>query len=139
VVAIDAEALEKSLRSEALVDRELAAKKLAEAGEQGARALIRVATDQAAPSAVRVTAARYLPVAEDIEGALASLLSDPLPVLRFLSLQKAEQVHATRLAPLVEALTRDPATFWDLDTEIAVREIATRVLASLTAAPPEKG
>ena len=132
MVTGDLDALDAGLRSQGLVDREVAAAKLAAAGRDGARVLAKVATDVGAPPAVRVTALRHLPADNGAANALRTLLHDALPVLRVVALGKVEQSHAATLAPLVEPLTRDPATFWDLDEEIAVADVAARVLASLS-------
>lgn len=124
-------ALEAALRSESLLDREAAAMQLAAAGIEGARVLIRLALDRGAITAARVTALRHLqPDKMDI-AALRALLGDAVPVLRLLALEKVEQAHVTLLSPQVEILTRDPATVWDLDEEIAVARVAARVLVSL--------
>jgi hypothetical protein len=124
--------LEARLRSERLVVREVAAERLAATGRLDARVLARVATDVGAPTAVRVTALRHLPADDGAADALRMLLDDALPVIRVVALGKVEQSHAVALAPLVEPLTRDPGTFWDLDVEIAVADVAARVLASLS-------
>lgn len=123
--------LEAGLRSPGLLIREVAAARLAAGGRVEARVLAKVATDVGAPPAVRITALRYLPADDGAANALRTLLDDALPVLRVLALGKVEQSHAAAFAPLVEPLTREPATFWDLDEEIAVAEVAARVLASL--------
>ncbi|WP_437946522.1 hypothetical protein WME98_37485 [Sorangium sp. So ce296] len=132
MVTDDLGALEAGLRSEGFLDREVAATKLVAAGRDGARVLVQVATDRGAPQAVRVTALRHLPADEGATDALRTLLGDGLPVLRVVALDKVEQARAAVLAPLVEALTRDPATFCDLDEEISVADVAARVLASLS-------
>jgi hypothetical protein len=124
--------LEAGLRSEGLLERDVAAAKLIGAGREGARVLATVAADRSAAPAVRVTALRHLPADDEAVDVLRSLLGDALPVLRSIALGKVEEAHAISLAPLVEALTRDPARFWDLDEEIAVAHVAARVLASLS-------
>jgi hypothetical protein len=139
MVAADLDALERRLAYAELLDREVAAASLAAAGGDGARVLARVAGDERAPSHVRVTALRHLPVAEASPETLRRLLEAPLPVIRVLALEKIEQARATTLTALVEALTRDPSSFWDLDEEIAVAEVAARVLRALESGPGDKG
>jgi hypothetical protein len=128
---IDLHGLEKRMWSDTFLVREDAAMKLAEEGERGARVLAKIATDQGVPAAVRVTAIRHLKAFDGIEHALASLLTDALPVLRVWALEKTQQTHSTGLRSTVKELTRDPARFWDLDEEISVAEVATRVLEAL--------
>ena len=91
------------------------------------------ALDQSLPGQVRVTALRHLPADAMVPDMLRALLSDALPVIRILALEKTEQAQARELMPLVEKLTHDPAVLWDLDDEIFVAKVATRVLAALSA------
>ena len=53
--------LEKQLRSEELIDREVAATRLAQAGHDGVRMLAAIAIDTNASPASRLTALRHLP------------------------------------------------------------------------------
>jgi hypothetical protein len=135
MVTNELDGLEAGLRAVGLFEREVAATKLAAAGREGGRVLAAVATDRGAATAVRVTALRHLPADDEAVDALRELLGDALPVIRVVALDKVEAARALALAPLVEALTRDPATMWDLDEEIAVARVAARVLASLSPRP----
>jgi hypothetical protein len=45
-----------------------------------------------------------------------------------------EDARARALIPLIRKLTADPATYWDLDEEIVIGAVASRVLASLSSA-----
>jgi hypothetical protein len=132
MVSTELNELEVGLRSEGFLDREVAAQKLMAAGRDGVRVLATVATDQRATTAARVTALRHLPAGEQSIEALRALLNDALPVLRVVALRKVEETGVTIVMPLVEALTRDRASFWDLDEEVIVADVAARVLGSLS-------
>src|SRR4051812_39848376 len=123
--------LEAALRSTVFLDREIAGRTLADSGSGGARVLASVVADVAAAPEARVTALRHLPAGEEIDHALRVALNDALPVIRVLALKKVTEAHATGLRTLVEPLTRDPASFWDLDEEISVAAVAAHTLASL--------
>ena len=126
--------LEKQLRSEELIDREVAATRLAQAGHDGVRMLAAIAIDTSASPASRLTALRHLPADEEAVPVLRLLLNDPLATLRHGALNKAEDARARALIPLIRKLTADPATYWDLDEEIVIGAVASRVLASLSSA-----
>ena len=124
--------LEEQLRSEELIDREVAATRLVQAGHEGIRVLAAIAMDAHATPASRLTALRYLPANEEAVPVLRRLLNDPLPTLRHGALNKAEHARARTLIPLIRKLTADPAIYWDLDEEIAIGTVARRVLDSLS-------
>jgi HEAT repeat protein len=124
--------LEEQLRSEELIDREVAATRLAQAGHEGVRLLAAIAMDPHADPGSRLTALRHLPANEEAVPVLRRLLDDPLPTLRHAALDKAEQARAWTLIPLIRKLTADPESYWDLDEEIAIGAVARRVLHSLT-------
>jgi hypothetical protein len=125
-------ALEASLRSASLLERETAALQVAATGVEGVRVLTRIASDPKACTDARVTALRHLPSGEMDLSALRALLGDATPVVRLLALGKVQEARVTLLAPQVVTLTSDPAIVWDLDEEIAVARVAARVLASLS-------
>lgn len=124
--------LAAQLRSDALIDREVAAAGLVQAGREGLGVLAAVAMDALETPATRLTALRHLPANEEIGPLLRLLLDDPLPTLRSVALDKAEQARARTLIPLVRRLTADPASYWDLDEEIVIGAVARRVLESLS-------
>jgi hypothetical protein len=82
--------------------------------------------------ASRLTALRHLPANEEAVPVLRRLLNDPLPSLRNVALHKAEDARARTLIALIRKLAADPATYWDLDEEIAVATVARQVLDSLS-------
>jgi len=136
MVARDLSTLAQALGSAAFLERELAATELLAHGRDGQRVLRDVARDMNSPTEVRVTALRHAPADAELVAALHTLLGDPQPVIRVLALEKAGRARATTLRPLLEKLAHDRTSFWDLDEEIVVAEVAARVLADLSRVSP---
>jgi len=99
-------------------------------GASGREVLARVALDPTAATGARVAAVRSL-APTDGTPVFASLLKDPLPVLRFWALERLCEAGASQYVDEVSSLLGDPATFHDLDEEISIAETARRVLTAL--------
>jgi hypothetical protein len=91
-----------------------------------------IAADIAAPTVARVTALRYADAGK-VSSVVGTLLSDSVPVIRLIALEKIKEGSLREHMPRVEKLIDDPAQIVDLEDTFVVGVVAREVLATLGA------
>jgi hypothetical protein len=130
------DALRQQVLSGTPLERLAAVDELRNAGIEGLVMLAALAQDAGLATSIRVAAAQGIspsaPLAL-VDDVAASLLRADDPVLRYRGIRMAQDFGLVDRLPEVERLVDDPATFWDLDEEHRIGQVAREAIAMLRA------